>query len=142
MDKGNPFVGRWTYRSFHNDPELSKAFNELRFGAGTLVLDEPDYGRLSGSLGGEGWNLSLVGRIHIWESFRPPFSGVGRHWWGEMGLRLRWIFGTHMAERSRPKSSNCRLSHTYGSAQRRPGNSWICRVIRSCKANSGLIVKG
>ena len=52
MDRGNPFVGRWTYRSFHNDPELSKEFNALRFGMGTLVLDEPDYGRLSGSLGG------------------------------------------------------------------------------------------
>jgi hypothetical protein len=21
MDKGDPFVGRWIYRSFHNDPD-------------------------------------------------------------------------------------------------------------------------
>jgi hypothetical protein len=61
MDSGNPFVGSWAYRSFLNDPDLSKEFNDLRFGVGTLVLEEPDYGRLSGSLGGEGWNLDLVG---------------------------------------------------------------------------------
>jgi hypothetical protein len=77
MDKGNPFVGRWTYRSFHNDPELSKEFNELRFGAGTLVLDEPDYGRLSGSLGGEGWNLSLVGGYTYGNPFALRFQGSG-----------------------------------------------------------------
>src|SRR5215217_5079214 len=114
MDNSSPFVGRWTYRSFRNDPELSKEFNELRFGAG----------------------------IHIWESFRPPFSGVGRHWWREMGLRLRWIFGSHMAEWSRPKTCDCRISHTDGSAQQRPGNRRIYGVIHSCKASSGLIVKG
>jgi hypothetical protein len=139
MDKGNPFVGRWTYRSFHNDPELSKAFNELRFGAGTLVLDEPDYGRLSGSLGGEGWNLSLVGGYTYGNPFALRFQGSGDIGGEEMGLRLRWIFGTHMAEWSRPKSSNCRNSHTYDSAQQRPGKSWICSVIHCCKASLGLI---
>ena len=30
MAEGNPFVGRWTYRSFDNDPELSTEFNDLR----------------------------------------------------------------------------------------------------------------
>jgi hypothetical protein len=59
MAEGNPFVGRWTYRTFQNDPELSTDFNDLRFGAGTLELDEPAYGRLSGSLGGEGWSLII-----------------------------------------------------------------------------------
>src|SRR5215212_2626610 len=77
MDKGKPFVGRWTYRSFHNDPEPSKEFNVLRFGTGTLVLDEPDYGRLSGSLGGEGWNLSLVGGYTYGNPFDLRFQGSG-----------------------------------------------------------------
>jgi hypothetical protein len=77
MDKGNPFVGRWTYRSFHNDPELSKEFNELRFGTGALVLDEPGYGRLSGSLGGEGWSLSLVGGYTFGNPFTLRFQGSG-----------------------------------------------------------------
>ena len=77
MDKDSPFVGRWTYRSFRNDPELSKEFNELRVGAGTLVLDEPAYGRLSGSLGGEGWNLSLVGGYTYGNPFALRFQGSG-----------------------------------------------------------------
>src|SRR3712207_8577617 len=75
MDKDNPFVGRWTYRSFRNDPDLSKEFNDLRFGAGTLVLEEPDYGRLSGSLGGEGWNLDLVGGYTYGNPFALRFQG-------------------------------------------------------------------
>jgi hypothetical protein len=87
MDRGNPFVGRWTYRSFRNDPELSREFNELRFGAGTLVLDEPDYGRLSGSLGGEGWNLSLVGGYTYGNPFALRFQGSGDID-GE-----RWVYG-------------------------------------------------
>ena len=77
MDNGNPFAGRWTYRRFHNDPELSKEFNELRLGMGTLVLDEPDYGRLSGSLGGEGWNLSLVGGYTYGNPLALRFQGSG-----------------------------------------------------------------
>jgi hypothetical protein len=54
MASGDTFVGLWTYRSFRNDPDPTREFNDLRFGTGTLVLDEPVYGRLSGSLGGEG----------------------------------------------------------------------------------------
>ncbi len=36
----NPFVGNWTYRSFLNDPDLSKSFNDLEFGRGTIVIEE------------------------------------------------------------------------------------------------------
>ena len=86
MAEGNPFVGHWTYRSLHNDPELSKEFNGLRFGAGTLVLDEPDYGRLSGSLGGEGWNLDLVGGYTYGNPFALRFQGSG-----DIGGE-RWIY--------------------------------------------------
>jgi hypothetical protein len=86
MAEGNPFVGRWTYRSFQNDPELAKEFNELRFGAGTLVLEEPDYGRLSGSLGGEGWNLGLVGGYTYGNPFSLRFQGSG-----DIGGE-RWVY--------------------------------------------------
>jgi hypothetical protein len=82
MDKDNPFVGRWTYRSFHNDPELSRP----PFGTGTLVLDEPDYGRLSGSLGGEGWNLSLVGGYTYGNPFALRFQGSGDN------RGQRWVY--------------------------------------------------
>jgi hypothetical protein len=39
MAEGDPFVGRWTYRSFHNDPELSTEINDLlgRLGKGVSV---------------------------------------------------------------------------------------------------------
>jgi hypothetical protein len=33
-----PFVGSWTYRSFLNDADVSKAFNDLEFGRGTIVI--------------------------------------------------------------------------------------------------------
>ena len=55
------FPGVWTYRSLINDPDLSVAFDSLRFGAGTLTLTEPESGKIGGSLGGPGWSLSLDG---------------------------------------------------------------------------------
>ena len=77
MNKDNPFIGRWSYRSFRNDPDLSKEFNDLRFGAGTLVLDKPESGHLSGSLGGEGWNFNLVGEYAYGNPFALGFQGSG-----------------------------------------------------------------
>ena len=84
MDKDSPFVGRWTYRSFHNDPDPDAS--RPPFGTGTLVLDEPDYGRLSGSLGGEGWNLSLVGGYTYGNPFALRFQGSG-----DIGGE-RWVY--------------------------------------------------
>jgi len=55
------FSGVWSYRSLINNPELSLPFDDLRFGAGTLNLTEPESGKIGGSLGGTGWSLSLVG---------------------------------------------------------------------------------
>ena len=56
------FDGRWTYRSFRNDPDIGTPFDGLAFGLGTLELAEPEIGRLTGTLGGEGWSLALHGR--------------------------------------------------------------------------------
>jgi hypothetical protein len=77
MEKDNPFAGSWSYRSFRNDPDLSKDFNDLRFGAGTLELTESEFGRLSGCLGGEGWNLNLVGGYTYGNPFSLRFQGSG-----------------------------------------------------------------
>jgi hypothetical protein len=77
MEKENPFTGSWSYRSFRNDPDLSKEFNDLRFGAGTLELTESKFGRLSGSLGGAGWNLNLVGGYTYGNPFSLRFQGSG-----------------------------------------------------------------
>ena len=40
------FVGTWSYRSFINNPDLPVDFNDLRFGAGTMALEEPNNGTI------------------------------------------------------------------------------------------------
>ncbi len=82
----NPIVGTWSYRSYLNNPDLSVEFNELRFGAGTLVLEEPEFGRISGSLGGSGWSLSLQGWSSLGNPFTVRFQGSG-----DIGGE-RWVY--------------------------------------------------
>jgi hypothetical protein len=59
--------------------------------------------------------------------------------WGEVGLRLRRIFGAHLAERSRPKTRDRRLGYTNGPAQQRPSESRIRCVVHRRQASSRLI---
>jgi len=35
----DPLIGRWTYRSLINDPDISKDFNSLEFGRGELLVE-------------------------------------------------------------------------------------------------------
>ena len=72
-----PFVGAWSYRSFRNDPDLKKPFNDLAFGLGVLDLAEPQFGRLTGTLGGEGWSLDLNGHYTYGAPFTLRFQGSG-----------------------------------------------------------------
>lgn len=55
------FAGSWSYRSLLNDPDLLTAFDDLRFGAGALELQELQPGKIGGTLGGTGWSLTLDG---------------------------------------------------------------------------------
>jgi len=57
----NPFVGSWTYRSFLNDTDVNKSFNDLEFGRGTIVIEEGPTQALKGTIGGPGWSLALKG---------------------------------------------------------------------------------
>ena len=77
MDGDGPLAGTWSYRSFLNDPDLAVDFDQLRFGAGTLQIDEPSFGLLAGSLGGPGWSLTLSGGITYGNPFTVRFQGVG-----------------------------------------------------------------
>ena len=43
-------AGRWTYRSFVNDPDVARPFNDLRFGAGEMTIESAEEGRLRGRL--------------------------------------------------------------------------------------------
>jgi len=73
----NPLTGSWTYRSFLNDPDISKAFNDLEFGRGTIVIDEAPMAVLRGTIGGPGWSLALKGSRAYGSPMQVRFQGVG-----------------------------------------------------------------
>ena len=74
----NPFVGTWTYRSFLNDPDIDKQFNELAFGRGTLVIEEAADDLLRGTIGGRGWSLVLRGSRSYGYPMQVRFQGKGQ----------------------------------------------------------------
>ena len=80
----NPFVGSWSYRSFTNDPDLSKDSNvtQLLFGDGTLEITAPASEKLGGTIGGSlapnsNWLLNLRGSISYGSPSQVRFQGVG-----------------------------------------------------------------
>ena len=73
----NPFVGNWTYRSFLNDPDISKAANDLLFGEGTLAIAEKSDTELAGTIGGPGWSLDLRGGFGYGSPMQVRFQGKG-----------------------------------------------------------------
>ena len=73
----NPFVGRWTYRSLRNDPQLDTAFNDLQFGRGTIEIKDAPPQILTGTIGGTGWSLNLQGSREYGTPMRARFQGVG-----------------------------------------------------------------
>jgi hypothetical protein len=77
MSMTNPFVGNWTYRSFLNDPDISKSANDLLFGEGTLTIAEKSETELSGTIGGPGWSLDLRGGFGYGSPMQVRFQGKG-----------------------------------------------------------------
>lgn len=74
----NPFVGKWTYRSLLNNPDLGTGFDKLEFGRATLeILDDPDMTILRGTLGGPGWQLTLQGSRAYGSPMAVRFQGRG-----------------------------------------------------------------
>jgi hypothetical protein len=73
----NPFVGSWSYRSFNNEPDLSIAFNDLQFGLGTIVIAEAPMQLLQGTIGGDGWSLTLKGAREYGNPMHVRFQGTG-----------------------------------------------------------------
>ena len=73
----NPFVGSWTYRSLLNDTDVNAAFNDLEFGAGTIVIEEAPMQLLKGTIGGPGWSLDLKGSRQYGTPMRVRFQGKG-----------------------------------------------------------------
>jgi hypothetical protein len=73
----NPFVGSWTYRSFLNDPDVGKAFDDLEFGRGTIIIAEAPMQILEGTIGGPGWSLTLEGARAYGNPMHVRFQGKG-----------------------------------------------------------------
>ena len=80
----NPFVGSWSYRSFLNDPDLTKDSNvtQLLFGDGTIEITAPSTEKLGGTIGGSlapnaNWLLNLRGSIGYGSPGQVRFQGVG-----------------------------------------------------------------
>ena len=74
----NPFVGTWAYRSFLNDADVNKAFNDLEFGRGTIVIEEAPMQSLKGTIGGPTWSLTLKGARAYGNPMHARFQGVGQ----------------------------------------------------------------
>jgi hypothetical protein len=73
----NPFVGSWTYRSLLNNPDVDAAFNDLEFGAGTIVIEAAASNLLKGTIGGPGWSLTLHGSRAYGSPMQVRFQGKG-----------------------------------------------------------------
>jgi len=73
----SPFVGNWTYRSFINNPDLNTEFNDLAFGLGTIKIKSSAMEELTGTIGGEGWELKLNGSTSYGNPYTVRFQGVG-----------------------------------------------------------------
>lgn len=78
----NPFVGRWSYRSFYNDPDFhvkdgNADFNAVQLGFATLVIREAGPQVLGGTIGGDGWSLELHGSMSYGSPGQVWFQGQG-----------------------------------------------------------------
>jgi hypothetical protein len=80
----NPFVGKWSYRSFLNDPNLAipsdgsdPNIQPLLFGYGTIVIAEAPSESLIGTIGGDGWSLTLHGSRAYGSPAQVRFQGKG-----------------------------------------------------------------
>jgi hypothetical protein len=56
------FAGKWTYRSYLNNPDKSVDPNGLLFGQAEINIAEQPDGMVTGTIGGDGWSLNLTGK--------------------------------------------------------------------------------
>jgi FtsP/CotA-like multicopper oxidase with cupredoxin domain len=71
-------LGTWTYRSFRDDPDVSKPFNDIRFGAGVMTIKDASDGQFRGRLSfGEEFQLALNGWVAYGNPVTLRFQGRG-----------------------------------------------------------------
>lgn len=76
-DPSDVLAGTWTYRSFLNDPDINKAFNDLRFAAAVITLEKAPFGKVKGKLAFGDDYLGLTGAASYGNPFTLRFQGVG-----------------------------------------------------------------
>lgn len=77
MSDQNVFVGKWSYRSWRNETDLSVEPNDLLFGSGTIEIVEAPMQILQGTIGGQGWQLELFGSRSYGNPMTVRFQGKG-----------------------------------------------------------------
>ena len=70
-------VGKWSYRSFLNVPDLATPFDDLKFGSGTIAVYDAPMGVFAGTIGDTGWSLDLSGSITYGNPYWVRFQGKG-----------------------------------------------------------------
>lgn len=71
-------LGKWSYRSFSNDPNLDTPLNNLLFGEGTLTLTMAGNGKLEGSFDfGPGYGMSVTGTVTYGNPATLQFEAKG-----------------------------------------------------------------
>lgn len=74
--KSGEVNGKWSYRSFVSNPDLTVPPNNLLFGSATLELQAVG-NQLTGTIGGSGWQLNLSGSIASGDPVQLRFTGKG-----------------------------------------------------------------
>jgi hypothetical protein len=82
----NPFAGKWTYRSYHNRPDIvdqdAALALKMIFGEGVITVENSDLKMFKGSFDmGGGFVLDMEGTVR-WQTYVSPtifeISGKGR----------------------------------------------------------------
>jgi hypothetical protein len=76
-DAADLLVGTWTYRSFLNDPDPNKPFNDLQFAVAELTIEDAGFGKFAGRLTFAPDFLKLTGTTTYGNPFAVRFQGVG-----------------------------------------------------------------
>ena len=77
MKESNPFVGKWTYRSLLNDPNVKTDFKDLEFGRATITIEAGPLEVLTGKIDGDGFALALHGSRAYGSPMQVRFQGKG-----------------------------------------------------------------
>src|SRR2546422_2722314 len=73
----HPFIGNWTYRSFHNLPDPNATPEALKFAVADLKLADAGFGVLKGRLSFGADYLVLNGSCYFGSPFSLRMQGIG-----------------------------------------------------------------